>query len=170
MTDTPSNPEPAPAEAPTAPLPPVDVPPAATQAPTPTWTVPGESPMGPHAPHRASEGAIAAMVIGSLLFAMLAFGAGWTVRGVAQRVQFAHGSAMMGQPFGGGQGFSGGPGSYGGPGAQGFGRGSGRGFHHGLGLRGRMGMTPNGQTPSLPGQPPNVPQGPPQSVPASPTR
>ena len=165
MTNTPSNPEPTPAEAPTAPLPPIDVPPAAQAPPPHAWAMPGQPPVGPHASRRASEGAIVAMVVGSLLFAVLAFGAGWTARGVAQRVQLAHSGAMMGQQFGGGQGFSGGPG------AQGFGGGSGRGFRHGLGLRGRMGgLSPNGQAPNpnLPGPPQNVPQGPPQSVPATP--
>jgi hypothetical protein len=165
MTETPSSPEPTPAETPTAPLPPIDVPPAVeTTAPIPApapdaWPVPGDPPIGLHAPRRASEGAIAAMVIGSLLFAMLAFGAGWTARGIAQRVQLAHGGAMMSQQFGGGQGFSGRPG------AQGFGQGYSRESRRGFGQRGRMGLTPNGQAPSMPGQPQNQPQ----TVPATPT-
>ncbi|HEY5541403.1 MAG TPA: hypothetical protein VIL41_08120 [Coriobacteriia bacterium] len=107
MTDTNQTPEPTPAETPTAPLPmapetaPVTnvVPPAHAEQPAP----PAPHHHGVHVPHKVSEGAIAAMVIGAVLFAMLSFGLGWTARGVALRFE-AQRAGMMGQAYGRGFG------------------------------------------------------------------
>ena len=168
MTDTPDTPPTNPAENPTAPLPPpgtydtapVAPPVAAAAAP---YTPPLRPTHGPHIPHRASDGAIAAMVIGALLFAALAFGLGWMARGVALRVQLARGGVMMGRQFdqspGGGQGYGQGDGQgYGqgdgqwgqgnGSGSSGQGYGQGYGYRHLHGGPGMMGTTPNGQLPN----------------------
>ena len=150
MTDTPETPPTTAAETPTAPLPPTAsynaysaTPPAAAGD---FNAQPPHHALGLHGDHHASSGAILVMVIGTLLLAMLAFGAGWATRGAVLRVQLAHGGVMMGQPFG--RGFGGGQG-YG----QGQGQGYGQGYRHGFGRRGMMGTTPNGQLPG--GQSPN---------------
>jgi hypothetical protein len=128
MTDTNKTPEPTPAETPTAPLPPMhEAAPAPAAVPTAQATPPyAEYPVAPaphhglHVPHQVSEGAIAAMVIGAVLFAMLSFGVGWTARSVAFGFQ-AQRAGMMGQGYG-----------------RGFGDAQGeRGFRHGR--RGMMG-------------------------------
>ena len=99
--------------------------PAARPAGPPVMGMPPTMPPGAHHTglrHSASAGAIAAMVIGTLLFGLLGFAAGWTIRGVATRVN--NRGFMMGQGYG--QGFGGAPGS-------GYGRGQ------GMGRRGMMG-------------------------------
>ena len=159
MTDTPETPATNPAVDPTAPLPPTN--PNDTFAPPPPVS-PAGAPYGMpphpiHEPHvrHASEGAIVAMVVGALLFAVLAFGVGWTARGAALRIQIARGGVMMGRQFnrgpGGGQGYGQGYGQWGqGDGSgQGYGDGQGsrRGYGHRFGRRGMMG-TPNGPLPN----------------------
>lgn len=169
MTDTPPTPDVAPDEAPTAPMPPVDTVPAdvpsAAAAPAQTPSAPRPHHHGAHVQHPMSEGAIVAIVVGALLFAVLAFGMGWSARGLALRAQFAHRGAMMGQQFGGqgygrfhgqggygqGQGYGQVPGQGQGGYGQGYG-GQGQGYGHGYGRRGMMGLGQPGQTPGS--QPP----------------
>jgi len=125
MTDTNQTPEPTPAETPTAPLPPTpeatataDTAPMASSVPPtyaqqPATAAPHH---GAHVRHQVSDGAIAIMVIGVLLVAMLSFGVGWGARSAALRFQVQR-AGMMGRGYG--QGFGG---------AQGL-----RGYHHGRG-------------------------------------
>ena len=110
MTDTNQTPETNPAETPTAPLPTAPEAAAFPDAVPVTDTNPplyAEHPPvthhGVHVPHQVSEGAIAAMVIGALLFAALAFGVGWTARGAVARFQVQR-AGMMGQGYGQGYG------------------------------------------------------------------
>lgn len=141
MTDFDTTPAPdAAATTPTAPLPPI--------AETP---VPAAGPVTSPPKHHASEGAIAVMVIGTLLFALLAFGAGWLARGAVTRLQVQRAGIMMRGgygSFGYGAPGSGAPGA----GAPGSGYGYGRSFPGGP--RGRMRTwTPNGSsTTTLPTQ------------------
>jgi hypothetical protein len=118
MTDTNETPQANPAEMPTTPLPTSpEAAPAADAIPPTDPTAPlypaqpqyaAQPPTAPHhglhVAHKVSEGAIAVMVIGALLFGILAFGAGWTARSISSRFQTQRG-AMMGQGYGVGQGY-----------------------------------------------------------------
>lgn len=158
MTDTNKMPEPTPAETPTAPLPPTPeaapvagtVPPAYAGQPAPAEP----HHHGVHVPHRVSEGAIAVMVIGAVLFAMLSFGLGWTARGAALRFEGQR-AGMMGQSYGHGFGGT--------QGAPGFRHGRGgtmRGYGQGQGGQGQGWQSapgggtgfsaPNGSVPTTP--------------------
>jgi hypothetical protein len=159
MTDMPETPATTPAENPTAPMPPTHAYAAAppTAAPSPADVPPPYYAHDAHTKYHASAGAVAIMVIGALLFAALAFGAGWATRSAVLRAQLTRGGAMMGGQFG--QGLGGGQG-YGQGGGQGYGQGNGsgqgygsggQGYRHGFGRRGMMGAPngalPNGQVP-----------------------
>jgi hypothetical protein len=152
MTDTNQTPEPTAAETPTAPLPTAPEPAPAYNTAPPAAAPPfgAEPPLhhhGMHVPHRVSEGAIAAMVIGTLLLAVLAFGIGWAARGAATRFQDQR-AGIAGQGYG--QSFGNIPGHQGlGRGmmrGQGYGRGNGgQGYGYGQGGTGQQGQGFGGQ-------------------------
>ena len=155
MTDTNQTPEPTP----TAPLPatpqaePVAyaAPAADAAAPMPGATPPAHQ-HGVHVAHRASEGAIVAMIVGALLFGLLSFGIGWTARGAATRFQSQR-AGMMGQGYGqdfnsipGHQGLGGRRGMMRGQGNGGSGQGS-QGYGSGQGGQGYGQGNPGGNVP-----------------------
>jgi len=127
---------------PTAPPYPPAQPPIASEPPPPAH--------GVHAAHQVSNAAIAAMILGAVFFALLAFGVGWSARGAALRFQAVHGGYGQSQ----GYGVPGGPGmrGYGGQGQQPGGRGYGRGRR---GMMGGQSQLPEGH-PGLQGQPTTV--------------
>jgi len=108
------------------------------------------------APHHIEPALIVALIAGTLVFALLAFGIGWTARGAADRISLsrAHGFIAGGQargPFGGGFGQGFGAHRFGGAysapqfgqGRGGFGQGYGQGYgHRGMGWRQIPSQTP----------------------------
>jgi hypothetical protein len=123
---------------------------------------------GVHVKHGVSEGAIAAMVIGTLLFGLIGFAFGWQARSAAQRFG-AGGGSMMGYVHQGVPGYGQGGQDYGygqdpsqgygyGQGGQGYGQGQGQGYGYGSGggmhRRGGVGLSaPAPTTPAVPTDP-----------------
>jgi len=154
MAESENTPAPDEAVTPTTPLPPIAD--AAPPAETTEWAAPvaEQAPVpGAPAPHHreyhATEGGVAAMVIGALLFAALAFGAGWLARGFVLRAEIQRAGFTM---------MRGGVPGYGnGGGTQGYGWG----YHRGGMMRRRGGMMyppgygyGNPTNPSAPATPP----------------